>query len=408
LHETDCRGRKAGALTPVSRNSPGETGSPVGVPGTPGKTRKWLQFTLGLLVVAGSFYLLGGRLLRDWHQIPWNEIHLNPPLLALAFGIMFFVWTPLYGLTWKVLLSALGERISLLNSMSVLAVSQMGKYIPGKLWYTVGRMYLARRHGVNEAKTAVSALMETGFSLLGAVVLFGVAVLFLPKSTVPAKTYLAFGLVPFCIIAIYPPVLNRITRIALRLFRQPSFDIGIPFGRLLGILALYVAMWVVQGVGCYVLIRAFYPLPVAKLPMIVGGFALSWILGFVVLISPAGLGVREGVFTFALRLVLPEPVAIISALMSRVWITGAEGILALFNRRLRLDQPARKCPSGASTGSLWGCSSSSRCSSTASTCSATGCSSALTGSAPAATCGASSWPGTSPLTATSRFGGRPC
>lgn len=340
---SERRGRKAGALTPASKNGPGETGSPTGTAGTPGKARKWLQFTLGFVVVTGSFYFLGGRLVRDWHQIPWNEIRLNVPMLALAFGIMFFVWTPLYGLTWKALLAALGERISLFNSMSVLTVSQMGKYIPGKLWYTVGRMYLARRYGVNEAKTAISALMETGFSLLGAVVLFGVAVLFLPRSAVPAKTYLAFGLVPFCIIAIYPPVLNRLAKLALRLFRQPNFEIDIPFRKLLAILAMYVAMWVVQGIGCYVLICAFYPLPVAKMPMIVGGFALSWILGFVVLISPAGLGVREGVFTFALRLVLPEPVAIISALMSRIWITGAEGILALFFtillRRDKLNAP---------------------------------------------------------------------
>jgi uncharacterized membrane protein YbhN (UPF0104 family) len=301
-----------------------------GGPTVPRRNRigRLLRLTIGAAVAVACLYFLGDRLAHDWHKIPWHEIRLNIPVLVSAFLVMF-VWMFVYGFTWKVLLAGLDEHISLFNSVSVLAVSQVGKYIPGKLWFTVGRMYLAKKHGVSEAKTAVSTAMEIALSLLGAVVLFGLAVALVPRGVIPARVYLAFLLVPFCVVAVYPPILNRITGFILRRLHQPVFEIRMTFLGLLGILGLYVLMWVIQGLGCYLLIRSFYPIELSRLPMVAGAFALSWILGFIVLISPAGLGIREGIFTFALRLVIPEPVAIIAALLSRIWITGSEGLLAL-------------------------------------------------------------------------------
>lgn len=305
-------------------------GSAEASPKKPRRNRigRLLRWTTGAVVVLACFYFLGARLARDWHKIPWHEIRLSVPLLVSAFLVMF-IWMVVYGLTWKVLLRGLDERISLFNSVSVLAVSQIGKYIPGKLWFTVGRMYLAKKHGVSEAKTAVSTAMEIALSLLGAVILFGLAVALVPRNMIPGRVYLAFLLVPFCVVAVYPPILNWVTGLILKRLHQPVFEIKMTFRRLLGILGLYVCMWIVEGLGCYLLIRSFYPIGLSGLPMVAGAFALSWILGFIVLISPAGLGVREGIFTFALQLVMPVPIAIIAALLSRIWITGSEGLLAL-------------------------------------------------------------------------------
>jgi glycosyltransferase 2 family protein len=307
-----------------------DTGPSVTEPERPGRRRSagLIRFVVGMLVAAGCFWFLASRLIHDWNRIPWDRVHLNVPVLCSAFLVMFG-WMFLYGLTWKVLLAGLGETISVFNSTAVLAVSQIGKYVPGKIWFTVGRMYLGKQHGVNEAKTAVSTVMEIALSLLGAVILFGLAVLLVPRAMIPGRAYLAFLLIPFCIVAVYPPILNRVTGFVLRKLHQPIVKIRMSFRRLLGVLGLYVLMWIVQGTGCFLLVRSFYPLGLSGLPMVAGAFALSWILGFIVLISPAGLGIREGIFTFALQLVVPEPVAIISALMSRIWITGSEGLLAL-------------------------------------------------------------------------------
>jgi hypothetical protein len=278
----------------------------------------WLRITLGIVVVGVTFYFLIGRLVADWNKVPWQDIHLNVPLLVIAFTILLLGYIPVFGLTWKVLLSGLGEKLPAVKAIAIIAVSQLGKYIPGKVWFTLGRIYLAKRHGIPESKSAVSAL----------------TILLLPRGVAPAQVYLAFVLVPLCLLVIYPPVLRRIVNFVLRRLRQPVVDIRLSFGRIAALVGLYLSMWLAQGIGFFVLINSFYQLPFAQLPVVVGGYSLAWILGFLVLISPAGLGIREGILTFALRLIMPEPIAIIAALLGRVWITVAEvlaaGIMAFF------------------------------------------------------------------------------
>ncbi|HDQ99436.1 MAG TPA: flippase-like domain-containing protein [candidate division WOR-3 bacterium] len=288
----------------------------------------WLKVALGLAIAAGAMYFLISRLVRDWDKVPWDELQFNYPLLAAAFAVVLFVYLPLFAVNWRILLRTMGERLSLRDALSVLCVSQMGKYVPGKVWFALGRIYLAQRRGVPGAKTAVSMLMETGFALLSAILLFGLSLLLLPAGSVPGRTWLALLLIPPCLVAIYPPVLSRLINWLLARLKRPQVEIRLGFGRILAVLGLYLLMWLTQGVGFYLLIASFYPLGPERLPLVIGSYALAWILGFLSLVTPAGLGVREGILTFALRFAMPEPVAIIAALLGRVWITLAEALAA--------------------------------------------------------------------------------
>jgi uncharacterized membrane protein YbhN (UPF0104 family) len=300
---------------------------------------RWLHVSLGALIAAAALYFLANRLVRDWHQIPWSDINLNVPLLIASFGVLLLIYIPLFGFTWTVVLRTMGERIRLLDAISIITVSQLGKYVPGKVWFTLGRVYLARRHGIPESKTAVSAFMETGFALLAALMLFAVSLLLVPRGEIPVAAYWAFVLVPLCLLVLHPRVLTPLVNFLLRRLKQPAIDIRLPFGRALGILGLYLAMWTAQGIGCYLLVNSFYPLTVDKLFIIVGGYALAWILGFLSLVTPAGLGIREGILTLAFGFAMPESVAILAALLARVWVTVAEALAAavmvVFLRRRR-------------------------------------------------------------------------
>ncbi len=289
----------------------------------------WLKTILGIVVTGLALYFLASRLIGDWNSIPWNDLHFNYLTLAGSFALLLFAYIPLFGVTWIVLLGAMGEKLRLRDSIAILTVSQMGKYIPGKVWFTLGRIYLARRYGIDEAKTAVSTLVEAGFALLSALLLFGLSLLIIPAGNIPGQVYFAFLLVPLCLVVLYPPILNRLIRFLLRRLKRPVFDIHLSFARSAGLLGLYIAMWLAQGVGVYLLIISFYPLTIDRLPIVIGGYALAWILGFLSFITPAGLGIREGILTFALRFAMPEPIAIIVALLARVWITVTEGLVAI-------------------------------------------------------------------------------
>ncbi len=291
---------------------------------------RWLRYTLGTLIVLVSFYFLLNRLWQDWHQIPFSRLHFTPHWLVLSYLVLLFFHFPLGAYGWRLILVGLGERIGFSRALGIITVTQLGKYAPGKIWFTVGRMSFAHRDGILEAKSLVSVIIETGLLLLSASFLFALALSFLSGAVVPSGAYYLFLLAPFSLLVIYPPVFNRILKPALRFFKQPEFTLNLSYSRLLRIFLLYVTDWLVQSIGCFFLINSFYPFEITRLPMLIGGYSISWILGFIVLIAPAGLGIREGIYTYILKLVMPESIAIISALLTRIWMSSAELIMALF------------------------------------------------------------------------------
>jgi len=295
----------------------------------PRKKLNWLRYTLGTIIVVLSFYFLISRLIRDWQQIPRHQLHFHPGLLVLSYSILLLCHFPLGAFGWQLILNGLGEKLSFSRALSIITVTQLGKYAPGKVWFTLGRMSFARQDNIPEAKTLTSVVIETGFLLLAALFLFALTVLLLPRSVVPPGVYYSFLLAPLTLIFTYPPILNRILKPLLKVFKQPVFSLNLSYPRLLLILGVFVFDWFFQGVGCFLLINSFYPLAVTKLPILLGGYAISWILGFIVLVAPAGLGIREGIYTYVLKLVMPETVAIISALITRIWMSTAELAMAL-------------------------------------------------------------------------------
>ncbi|MGQ9677763.1 MAG: lysylphosphatidylglycerol synthase domain-containing protein [bacterium] len=291
---------------------------------------KWLRYTLGTTIVLVSFYFLVTRLVRDWRSIPFAELHFNPLLLIISYSILILIHFPLSALAWTLILIGLGERISSWRALAIITVTQLGKYAPGKVWFTIGRMSFAAHDRIPEAKTLTSVVIETGFLFLAAILLFSIALIFLPRSLIPRGVYFSLFLIPLTLLFIYPPIFNRLLNLLLPLFKQNYFTLNLPYSRLLAIIFIYILDWFSQGVGCYALINSFYPLGIDKLPILLGGYSISWILGFIILIAPAGLGIREGIYTFILKLVMPQPIAIISALITRVWMSTGEVAMALF------------------------------------------------------------------------------
>jgi uncharacterized membrane protein YbhN (UPF0104 family) len=60
-----------------------------------------------------------------------------------------------------------------------------------------------------------------------------------------------------------------------------------------------------------------------------GIFALSWCAGFVVVIAPAGLGVREYTLALLLGSFIPSGEAIAISFLARLWWTAAEVLYIL-------------------------------------------------------------------------------
>jgi hypothetical protein len=82
---------------------------------------------------------------------------------------------------------------------------------------------------------------------------------------------------------------------------------------------LYTIQWMVLGFQLFLLVNAFYQLDISNYLYLASLNALSWLVGFLSIITPSGLGVKEGIFILGFRLAVPVSFAIIVAALIRFY-----------------------------------------------------------------------------------------
>jgi uncharacterized membrane protein YbhN (UPF0104 family) len=148
-------------------------------------------------------------------------------------------------------------------------------------------------------------------------------------------------------------VFNRAVALLLRLLRRGDQAVRIDGRALLGSAGWALVMWLLFGLHTAVLVAALAPGDPARAVLLgTGAFALAWVVGFLVVIAPAGAGPREAALVLALAPAMASPDALLVALVSRVLMVvgdaAAAGVAALLARR-----PAHRAatPEDAGTGS---------------------------------------------------------
>jgi uncharacterized membrane protein YbhN (UPF0104 family) len=102
----------------------------------------------------------------------------------------------------------------------------------------------------------------------------------------------------------------------------------VPIGALEGLrwLGLYTLNWAGYALAFWLLMRG---LSLPGSPLVLGpAFAASWVLGYLVLFAPAGLGVRESAMVVLLSPSVGAGPAALAAIIARVWTTVVEVVPA--------------------------------------------------------------------------------
>jgi uncharacterized membrane protein YbhN (UPF0104 family) len=144
-------------------------------------------------------------------------------------------------------------------------------------------------------------------------------------------------------VVLVPSVLRRIVARAMKI-RGREGEAPEIAGRDLAVAILWsAAMWLLLGVHAWILLRQIAPGPSISWPLATGVMALAWLVGFVVVLAPAGAGAREAAFVFLLGAVATAPQALGFALASRVLMTLADAVALLIGLALgRRNGPWRR------------------------------------------------------------------
>jgi glycosyltransferase 2 family protein len=303
-----------------------------------------LQATLLLAVAWGIYRVLAPELARlSWADVSrWRPAPL--PLLA-SFTLLTGVYVA-HALLWRKIMTDLEiGRPSRRTTLHVYFLASLGRYLPGKFWQLAGLAVLAGRAGLPPGQaTAASILGQFGFLTTGLLFL-GITLpewtMALPEgSELPVALPLAMGTglliaggaVLWLLVATplghgFRAWLGRLLgeragqRLAAAFRLADSVRPADAARWALG----YTATWAALGLAFALFVIAFEPAAAEMPRYLAGTVAAAYLIGYLAVFAPAGLGVREVAMLLLLQQVLPAPgLALVVSVLSRVWFTAAE------------------------------------------------------------------------------------
>lgn len=269
----------------------------------------WLVLLLAALALA---------LRSRWAEVSGDLASLDVGWLVVA-GVAALLGVGLSAGIWHAMVVGIGEPLAVRVSLRIFFVGQIGKYVPGAVWPAVTQAALARDHDVAPRATVSAVTLFLWVHLVsGATV--GVGLLALTGG-LSGWTLLA---VPVLTALLAPPVLRTALRWLLRIARRDPLR-RLPDARhLAAACAWALAMWAAYGTHVWALTAAVgQPVGPARAG---GAFAAAWVVGFVLLIAPAGVGPREAALVGFLP--LAAGTGLLVALVSRLLMTAADGCWA--------------------------------------------------------------------------------
>lgn len=286
-----------------------------------------LARALSWLLVAAALAFVGWAFASGWPRLAAHDWDLRPlPLVASTLLLVLVIAGA--ALIWgRVLRSIEPTPVGVPSILRIWAQSNLARYVPGKIWQFVAAADLARARGLPPATLLVSLVVYMGFGLLAAVVVAAGAggVPGLPAGLLPAAAAALAALA-----LVHPAVIGSALRLVPRRAADARWRAG--WGEGARILALCVVFWLANGAAFTLFVEGAVGVPEGAAWSLVGANAAAYLVGYAVVIAPAGLGFREATLTALLAGILGTGVGderalalgAAVALGSRLWIVVAD------------------------------------------------------------------------------------
>jgi uncharacterized membrane protein YbhN (UPF0104 family) len=268
----------------------------------------------GLLIggLAAAFVIR--TIVRDRAAIEDALADASPGWL-LAGGLLAATGMTLIALPWRRALNLFGVDMPWGQLVSRYFLGELGKYLPGGVWPILGRGELAHRYGIRRPAAYGSVGLSLVALYLGALFVVGAglpALLAGEDGTGPIAVLL---LLPVGLLCLHPRVVGGAVAVVERLTKR-HLDLAVPSWRdSVTLVALYVPSWLAIGGATWAVARSLDPS--AGLVEVGAAAVLSWVVGFVLVPVPGGVGVREAAFVAAAGALDPG-IAAATALAARL------------------------------------------------------------------------------------------
>ena len=312
--------------------------------------KKYLLKSLKIVVILLTGYYLYTAIHEDISQLK-PDILKTSHLLALSgvlliFAVFFLIKT----VNWYIILKQCGGQLKFSEASKIWFGSQTIKYLPGKVWFIIARLYFGR--GVVTAPLVfVSTMVELILMLLSATLIFFVLGGYHFARFIETQ-WMAIGVavfvLPTALVIIHPFFLNKIMTIIGRISRSPIEPLMMKYGQIFRLLISYCLNWLLFGIANYMILNTLSSDWPPTLLQTMSIFPISYVIGFISFLTPGGIGVRESIQVYLLgQIGYASAIAAAVAIISRIFWMGCEVIGALIFvglknvGNLRLKQPEK-------------------------------------------------------------------
>lgn len=283
--------------------------------------------SLKVIVPAVLIIILLLNIIRSWKSTPLNLEIVNWNFLVV--GFFFLIITNLLSsVTWWQILKGLGEKVSFIIAFRVWVISNTGRLIPGVIWQYLGRIEMSYRAlKVPRYKTSTSILIETTLVLVTGIIL-SFPLIFFQSNTILSRVL--FLLTLLLLVILHPKILNRgLSLISKYIFRkQRLFKKHLLFKEIFLYFLLYLINFVLHAAALFFVIKGFVPsFSLIKIVELIPIYSMSWVIGFITIFAPGGLGVTDLSLSYLLSPIIPLGQASAVALLYRLISIIAELIV---------------------------------------------------------------------------------
>ena len=308
----------------------------------PGKGRGgavWRVLQVGLTLVFVGF--AGWFLWRQWTDAGAGDyqFRFHPGWLLAASATVLVAFVLLIE-TWRRVLGSLGAHIAFGPAARVWFASNLGKYVPGKIWQLSAMTLMIGEYGATVAVAGASAVVMTIANIAT-----GFAIVLLTSTTTVRQlagsaTAVAVAMFALVLVLAAAPLLARQwNRFAARIGKE-ELSVTIPLRAVWISMAGCAASWMLYGFAFNFFVRSLIGRGDAPWESFITANAASYLVGYLTLIAPGGIGVREVVLS---SILVPlgtatAPQAAVITIASRLWLTLLEilpSLVALIRSRRR-------------------------------------------------------------------------
>ena len=302
----------------------GEAGARFGTQ-PPKSKRVRLAIQLGLALVIFGFLVL--TVVDQWSEIKDKGVHFHVLWLIPAF-IVLPIYYALSALGWDLILRFLGYRIGVGRAQVAWGQPLLARYVPGSVLYVLGRVLLSERAGVPRRITIASVAYEQAISATSAIAIASYFFINHPDLQGTPLRFAVLLLVPAAIVVLHPRVFGPLANRVLKAFGREPLPAVISLQGILALLVFFAAIWAVISVGVYCVARSVSSVPLDEIFTVGSAQAVGYVAALATLVAPAGLGVRDAAFAWAVKVAVPGNSFAIGSLIA-IAVRGVQTLVEL-------------------------------------------------------------------------------